>query len=166
MRLNFCSPVIYISLLCVHGGSLLLWPVRYAPPQPFKKHLKHGFYPLLKLHPKHVICVTFDTLNRDFCSCDRFHTLNKEYSVISSVILYPKQGSLFSYPKQSKLIGKHLVPSPGHSGHTRKTEKSRFDAFFFHNKITYLFELPTLIAYLACQFCYPFFRFLYFWYPI
>ena len=24
-------------------------------------------------------------------------------------------------------------------------------------KFTYLFDLPTLFAYLACQFCYPFF---------
>ena len=39
----------------------------------------------------------------------------------------------------------------------RDTEKIRFDDFSFHNKMyTYLFDLPTLFAYLECQFCFPF----------
>ena len=61
------------------GGSLPLWPVDHAQPRPFRKHPKHGFYPLLKWHHKHVTWVIYDKLKRDFRSCVRFHTLNKEY---------------------------------------------------------------------------------------
>ena len=40
----------------------------------------------------------------------------------------------------------------------RDTEKISFDDFSFHSKMyTYLFDLPTLFAYLECQFCFPFF---------
>ena len=82
-------------------GSLPLWPVHRAWLQPFKKPPKHGFYPL-KWHLKHVIWVNFNTLSSVFSSCVTFYTLNNEYAywVISPVISYPKQGSLFSYPKQ------------------------------------------------------------------
>ena len=111
------------------GGSLPLWPVHHAQPQPFKKHPKHGFYPLLKWHPKHITWVIFDTLSRDFCSSVRFHTLNKEYCVISPVILYPKQESLFSYPKQGKSTGKNLVTNLASQGTQepimRETEKKK-----------------------------------------
>ena len=50
-------------------------------------------------HPKTCNLVNFDTLSNDFSSCVRFHTLSKEFPVM----LYPKQGSLFSYPKQGKI---------------------------------------------------------------
>ena len=60
-------------------GSLPLWPVDHAQPRLFKKHPKHGFYPLLKWHPEHETWVIFDKLKRDFRSGVRFHTLNKEY---------------------------------------------------------------------------------------
>ena len=46
-------------------GSLSLWPVHHAWAQPLKKHPKHGLYPWLKWHPKHIIWVNFDTLNSD-----------------------------------------------------------------------------------------------------
>ena len=130
----------------------------------------NGFYPLLKWHPKHVTWVIFDTLNRDFCSCVRFQTLNKEEHVISSVILYPKQGSLFWYPKQGKSIGNLkscciIWPVRAHKRLKWERQKKGLMISPFIIKFTYLFDLPTLFVYLACQFCYPFSDFSCFWYP-
>ena len=92
-----------------------MWPVHYARPQPFKKHPKHRFYPWLKWHTKHVTWVFFD-INRD--SSIRFNTLNKEYCVISPVILYLKQGSLFHNLNKVRSIRKDLVTSSCQSGHS------------------------------------------------
>ena len=66
-------------------------------------------YPWLKWHPNHAIWVNFDTLNSDFSFSVRFHTLNKEYCVVSPVILYPKQRSLFHTLNKGRSIGKDIV---------------------------------------------------------
>ena len=106
------------------GGSLQLWAVHHTRPQLLKKFPKNGFYLWLKWHPKHVTQVFFDTLNREFCSCVRFSTINTEYCVISSVILYPKQGSIFHTQNKGNSIGKDLVTSSGQSGHTPGTQEA------------------------------------------
>ena len=109
------------------------------------------------MRPKHTTWVIFDTLNRDFCFCVRFHTLNKKYCVISSVILYPKQGPHFKNSKRGKSIETNLVTSSGHTRglNERDSKKGLMTSPLI--KFTYLFDLPTLFAYLAYQFCYPFF---------
>ena len=92
---KFFAHELYFMIGKSGEGSLKLWPVYHARPRPFKKYPKHGFYPWLKWHgPKHITWVIFDTLNRDFCSCVRFYTLNT-----SKVTLYPTQALFCVIPK-------------------------------------------------------------------
>ena len=116
-----------------------------------KKHPQHRFYPLLKWHPKQITWVIFDTLNRDFCSCVRFHTLKKEYWMLFLQLFQTlNKDQFFSYPKQGKSIGKNLVTSSDQPGHTRETEKGEglmISPFII--KLTYLFDLPTLFVYFS-----------------
>ena len=144
-------------------GSLQLWHVHHARLQPFKKHPKHGFYPWLKWHPKHITWVVSYTLIRNFSSCVKFHTLNKEYCVICPVILYPKRGSLFSHPKQGQIERKIscYIVCPVRAHRRLKWEKKWFLLSYLPISLIYL-SFPSIWR---VHFATLFSEFWYFWYP-
>ena len=99
---------------------------------------------------------------QDFCSCVRFHTLNKEYCVISCY-LYFKEGSLFSYPKQGKSIGKKsfciILPVRAHKKlkwEGQKKEGLMISSFII--KLTYFsIYLPYPFSIISMAILLPFF---------